>query len=159
MNATNPFQVPSCFQIDHERRRRERFKQTIILALAGGVLLLVGLLIQGCRSELARAAGPTVVAANILQLPTQSLPVVAEQKTVSIPRPIPQPAMSQSVAAVSNANNPTAGHPEVIHVVSAGDTLLRIARAHGTTVKALEAANGLDSDHISVGAKLRLPAT
>ena len=64
MNATNPFQVPSCFQIDHERRRRERLKQTIILALAAGVLLLVGLLIQGCRSERAKTAGPTVVAAN-----------------------------------------------------------------------------------------------
>ena len=47
----------------------------------------------------------------------------------------------------------------MIHVVSAGDTLSRIAKAHGTTVKALEAANGLDSDHIFVGAKLRVPAT
>ena len=158
MNATNPFQVPSCFQIDHERRRRERFKRTFIAVLAAGVLLLVGLLIEGCRSEQARVAGTTGVAANIQQSLPQSSSVAAEEKTVSIPRPIPQPAMSQSAAAASIANTPPAGHPETIHVVKAGDTLTRIAREHGTTVKVLEAAIGLASDHIVIGDKLKVPA-
>ncbi|MGO8764939.1 MAG: hypothetical protein ACLQSR_07365 [Limisphaerales bacterium] len=51
MNSTNPFQIPSCFQIDAERRRREKFKKTVIAVIVGSTLLLVGLLIEGCVSE------------------------------------------------------------------------------------------------------------
>jgi LysM repeat protein len=42
-------------------------------------------------------------------------------------------------------------------VVKSGDNLTRIAKAHGTTVKALKAANGLENDRIVVGAKLKIP--
>ena len=156
MNATNPFQIPSCFQIDHERRRRERFKRTFIAVVVASVLLLIGLLIEGCRSEQARIAGTTAVAANVQQQPSQSSSAVAEEPA-SIHRPIPQPAVSQSVAAVSNPNTPPAGHPDAIHIVKVGDTLTGIARAHGTTVKAIKAANGLADDRIAVGTQLKLP--
>lgn len=57
MNA-NPFQIPSCFQ-DLQRRRRERFKRTVLAVVAGIVMLLVGLLIEGCVSEHANAATPS----------------------------------------------------------------------------------------------------
>jgi LysM repeat protein len=43
-----------------------------------------------------------------------------------------------------------------IYVVQAGDTLYRIASAHGMTVDALKRLNGLDSDVIAVGQRLRL---
>ena len=46
-----------------------------------------------------------------------------------------------------------------VHVVRQGDTLSRIARRNGTTVKALRAANKLKSDRLSIGQKLRLPAS
>ena len=42
------------------------------------------------------------------------------------------------------------------YVVKAGDSLAKIAKAHGTTVKALREANGLTSDKIRVGQKLVL---
>jgi hypothetical protein len=51
MNSVNLFQVPSCFQMDAERRRRERFRKTVMAVIIGCVLLLVGLLIEGCVSE------------------------------------------------------------------------------------------------------------
>jgi Na+/proline symporter len=51
MNSVNPFQIPTCFQIDAERRRRERFKKAVIAFIIGCVLLLVGFLIAGCVSE------------------------------------------------------------------------------------------------------------
>jgi hypothetical protein len=51
MNSANPFKVPTCFQMDAERRRRERFKKAVIAFIIGCVLLLVGLLIAGCESE------------------------------------------------------------------------------------------------------------
>jgi peptidoglycan endopeptidase LytE len=47
---------------------------------------------------------------------------------------------------------------ENLYVVKSGDTLSRIASAHGTTVTDLKAANGLRTDRIKVGDKLKLPA-
>ncbi|MCU0783903.1 MAG: LysM peptidoglycan-binding domain-containing protein [Verrucomicrobia bacterium] len=43
------------------------------------------------------------------------------------------------------------------YVVKSGDTLTRIASQHGTTVKALRAANNLKTDKIKVGDKLAIP--
>jgi LysM repeat protein len=157
MSATNPFQVPSCFQVDHERRRRERFKRTFIAVVAAGILVLMGLLIEGCVTEHAKAAVSTGATAGSTESSSNPTAVASEQMLVLIPQPNLQLAMSQSVPAVSKVNSAPAGHTETTHVVKAGDTLTRIARTHGTTVKAIEAANGLASDHIAVGTKLKLP--
>jgi LysM repeat protein len=46
----------------------------------------------------------------------------------------------------------------VSYTVRPGDTLTRIARIHGITVKALRGANNLKTDQLHVGQKLRLPA-
>jgi hypothetical protein len=64
MNASNPFQIPSCFQVDSQRRRRERFKKTVLAVVAGIVLLLVGLLVEGCVSQHSKAATPAGTTAN-----------------------------------------------------------------------------------------------
>jgi LysM repeat protein len=45
-----------------------------------------------------------------------------------------------------------------IYAVKPGETLTRIAKAHGTNVKALRAANNLKSDRLVVGQKLKIPA-
>ncbi len=42
-------------------------------------------------------------------------------------------------------------------MVRRGDTLFQIARNHGTTVKALKSENGLKSDVLKAGRKLRIP--
>jgi LysM repeat protein len=42
--------------------------------------------------------------------------------------------------------------------VKSGDTLTKIAKAHGTTVKAIESANNLTTTKIKVGQKLKIPA-
>jgi hypothetical protein len=157
MNTTNPFQVPSCFQIDHERRRRERFKRTFIAVVTAGVLLLIGLLIEGCMSEHTNAAAPASPMADSSAPPSNTPVVATEPMPVTMPEPNSQPAVSQSVSAVPKANISPAAQLETIHVVKAGDTLARIARAHGTTVRAIETANGLASDRIAVGTKLKLP--
>jgi LysM repeat protein len=156
MSASNPFQIPACLQqADFQQRRQKRFKKTVIAIIAGFVLMLIGLLIEGCKSE--RAAG----AAGIT--PLGDVPAAAEAQTAvttpveSKPEQDPQPAMSQSTPTVPKLNAPTAAHLETVYVVKTGDTLTHIARAHGTTVKAIEAANGLVSDRIAVGVKLKMP--
>ncbi|HYG34761.1 MAG TPA: LysM peptidoglycan-binding domain-containing protein [Clostridia bacterium] len=46
---------------------------------------------------------------------------------------------------------------DTIHTVKPGDTLSRIARSYGTTIRALKAANNLLSERLAVGTKLRIP--
>jgi LysM repeat protein len=67
-----------------------------------------------------------------------------------------EPATVSSSAAPVRAGA-TATHSYGRYVVKRGDTLDRIARAHGTTVRAIKAANGLSSDRIVVGRSLKLP--
>ena len=47
---------------------------------------------------------------------------------------------------------------EEIYTVKSGDTLTKIAKAHGTTVKAIESENNLTTTQIKVGQKLKIPA-
>lgn len=153
MNSANPFQIPSCFQKVDENRRRERFKKGVIATIAAVVLLLVGLLIQGCKSERASAQTPAPVAkAQAVQThPSspvpQTTPAVASQPVPIASKPSMTPATitTPHSAAVS------------VYVVKSGDTLSHIAKACGVSLKALKSANGLDSDRIAVGTKLKIP--
>ncbi len=160
MNAMNPFQVPTCFQIDYERRRRERFKRTFIAVVATGALVLVGLLIEGCMSEHANAPVTTAAPAGSPPAAANPAPAVAVP-AVTAPVPAspsnPAPAVSPAPPPVSKADTFNAGHPATLYVVKAGDNLSRIAKAHGTTVSAIEAVNGLTTDRIAAGAKLKIP--
>ena len=46
---------------------------------------------------------------------------------------------------------------EETYTVKSGDTLTKIAKAHGTTVKAIESENNLTMTQIKVGQKLKIP--
>jgi LysM repeat protein len=52
---------------------------------------------------------------------------------------------------------PSAFSTDGTYVVKPGDNLTTIAKAHGTTVKALRAANNLKTDQIRVNQRLKLP--
>jgi nucleoid-associated protein YgaU len=73
----------------------------------------------------------------------------------------PAPVRVAPVAAVPPAARArvASSHyaPATVVTVRRGDTLWHIARTHGTTVAALKAANGLKSDRILVGQKLKVP--
>lgn len=65
-------------------------------------------------------------------------------------------------APAPRADNTSAPLPDAAadgaYTVKSGDTLGKIATAHGTTVKAIMAANGLKTSQIKVNQKLKLPA-
>jgi len=149
MNSANPFQIPTCFQNVDEQRKRERFKKGVIAVIAAVVLLLVGLLIEGCKSE--RSASTT----SLPQL--GAAPAV--QKTAVVPVPTSQPAAAlQPTSTTPKATlTPAVSHVETVYVVKSGDTLSKIAKLHGVSLKALKSLNGIDNDHIAVGAKLKIP--
>jgi LysM repeat protein len=65
---------------------------------------------------------------------------------------IPAPSASTVASAT------TTGGSENSYLVKTGDTLLKIAQANSTTVKEIKALNGLATDRIKVGDKLKLPA-
>ena len=61
------------------------------------------------------------------------------------------PAPSVATATVGSGS-------ENSYLVKSGDTLLKIATANGTSVKEIKALNGLTTDRIKAGDKLKLPA-
>jgi len=68
------------------------------------------------------------------------------------------PAGGTSAPGISTSADTGAGGGET-YVVKSGDSLTKIAKAHGTTVKAIKAENNLSSDHIKVGQKLKMPGS
>jgi len=66
------------------------------------------------------------------------------------------PTATTSTGAADTAAEATGS--TTTYTVKSGDVLERIAKNHGTTVKAIRAANGLKTDRITVGQKLKIPA-
>ena len=62
-----------------------------------------------------------------------------------------------AVAGTTPVESASAGG-EQTYTVKSGDNLIKIAAQFGTTYKALKAANGLKTDSIKVGQKLKIPA-
>jgi hypothetical protein len=82
VNVSNPFQIPSCLQkVDFQQRRRERFKNGFIAAVAAMVILLVGLLIEGCKTE--QATSTTTPTSLGAAPPQANQPLVAGSKVKS----------------------------------------------------------------------------
>lgn len=74
---------------------------------------------------------------------------------------IPAAAAPTSPAVTGTAPMPIESAPagsEQIYTVKSGDNLTKIAGQFGLSIKALRAANGLKTDSIKVGQKLKVPA-
>lgn len=95
---------------------------------------------------IAKANGTTVKAIEAANPGVDSRRLKIGQKLV-----LPAPgtgAVAPATSAVVDSN---------VYVVKSGDTLSRIATANKTTVKDLKSINGLTTDRINVGQKLKLP--
>jgi LysM repeat protein len=185
--------------------RRSKLVVTVSIVLAIHVVLLAGLLMQGCKRETpngaaspdstvaggatpstaAGAASPSTdqppplgasePASNSAAPPLESLGTgqaptnfaaseLPPSPAGNVPaKPTPAPSKT-SVKKSSHRAKSHSGHlavaeasPTNVYKVKAGDTLTKIARAHGTTVKALQSINGLTTDRLLVGQKLKLP--
>lgn len=70
---------------------------------------------------------------------------------------LPAGEVTRELAPASTPEAPEGNY--ATHVITAGDTLHSIARAHGTTVQELVRINGLsDPNHVKLGQKLKVPA-
>ena len=159
MSAQNPFQIPSCFKLDIEQRRRERFKKTVVTSVIVSVAVVIGLLIEGCVSERSSATVTSVPPAPaktqaVNTAPAQPAPQPVSHTSFAV-QPCPVVTVPKTATPVDNSPHATG---EAVYLVKSGDTLSRIAKTHGTTVKALKLANNLENDRIVIGEQLKIPS-
>lgn len=87
------------------------------------------------------------------------LPVIPEEGTQDLPQDV-HPQQPEDVKPETNVPEP---HPEkdpkklVTITVKKGDSLDKIAKANGTTVKAIKTENQLKTDKLDIGQVLRVP--
>jgi len=183
---SNPFGLPRSLLAEREARRRQQFRFGVYTALVAGTVLLLGMLIQGCRSQ-RQSPAETVAekpvasendnavnpSTNLLPVPELAPESAAETNCVSPGSPslpdnvtlLAPAAASANHAITTRQSSPLNGARKIatphnstgVYVVKSGDTLTRIAKFQGTTVKAAKTANHLKSDRIFVGEKLKLP--
>src|SRR5207253_1651755 len=134
MNTPNPL-IPKGSLLEQKAKGKPHLRVACII-VAIHMVFLGGLLIQGCKKEDLSAiakANPGV----------DSTRLKVGQKLVV-------PASASPAIATAAAGNGS----ESLYVVKRGDTLLKIAKANGTSVNEIKALNGLKTDRIKVGEKL-----
>jgi LysM repeat protein len=180
----NPFGLPKVLLAERDARRRKQFRAGVYATLITAAIVIMGMLIQGCRTQQTPSAEVAIQpvvrpdlrtprqATNPLPTPMVQAETAAETnwispQSTSLPENVtlPEPEPTRLPQAITPAPEPlpakevhkaSAHQARGIYVVKSGDTLSRIAKAHGTTVKALKTANHLSSDRIFVGEKLKL---
>jgi LysM repeat protein len=105
-------------------------------------------------SKIAKANGTTVGAITRANNGLDPAKLKVGQK---IQVPAGSPAGSATHTASGGDGAASTGSNSV-HIVKAGETLTRIAKQHGVTVKALRSANALKTDRLVAGQKLKVPA-
>jgi len=165
MNNPNPF-VPQGSLLEQQSQRRFRLKLAVSCVLTVCVGSLAVMLIQGCKREQPTDVGQTTPpvdlgASNSLPAgnPTTPPPDNSSNSFAAAPSnavPTPPPVPVTPPPPVPAPAEPTAGSE---YVVAQGDSLAKIAKAQGVTLKALEAANpGVDPKKLKITQKLVIPA-
>lgn len=167
MNNPNPF-VPKGSLLEQQSLRRSRLKITVGCVLAVSICALVAMLIEGCKREAPDTSStPPPIDTNAAPPELANTPPPADTNTPTMPPPtpasnaapnmtLPPPPLPPPQQTVATPMEPAAG--STYEVVS-GDTLGKIAKAHGVTLKALEAANpGVDPRKLKPKQKLNIPA-
>lgn len=141
------------------RSHRERFRTLILTILGAQVAFLLVLLLHGYRAESSPLSVPAEESASP-PAPPPAIPATLPRQAAPAPAATSLLVEAALPAAVTPTKETASATPEAfatIYVVKSGDTLNRIARAHGTTIRALKAANNLPGERLGVGLKLRIP--
>jgi LysM repeat protein len=159
MSTPNPF-VPQGSLLEYNKRR-SRMKLAVSCVVVAGAAGLVTMLIQGCQRH-EEAPQPPLEETNTLPpletnlppLETNVPPVTAPPVSTNVTAPPPVTPVAPVAPAIPAVPPPSGTE----YVVVQGDTLSKIAKSHGVSLSALEAANpGVDPRRLKVGQKLTLP--
>jgi hypothetical protein len=156
MNNPNPL-VPKGSLLEQQSLRRSRLKIAVGCVLAVSVLGLVAMLIQGCKREQPPEPPAVSTDTNPPALAMTNPPAVDTNPPAMLPPMAPTNPVVPPLPPVPPEVTAGAGTD---YLVVKGDTLATIAKSHGVTLKALEAANpGLDPKKLKIKQKLTIPAS
>ncbi len=148
----NPNSLPPPPTLEQQTRVKSNIRIAVVTILAIHVVLFGGLLMQGCKRDDNRQAvvEPTNALPpfdpNAFTNPAPELTPAPPNLNATAQPPPPAPAVPAPAQAMSE------------YVVVKGDSFATIAKSHGTTIKAIAAANpGVDSTRLKIGQKLQLP--
>jgi LysM repeat protein len=163
MNNPNPF-LPQASLLERQNNRRSRLKLAVFCVLLVSVTGLVAMLIQGCKRNNPDSEIATLPPAetNSFATDTNFPPMETSNATVAVPPVVTNPAPAvvplppvEPVAPVV----PVAPATGSEYAVAKGDSLAKIAKNHGVSLKALEAANPtVQPTKLKIGQKLVIPA-
>jgi len=157
MNNPNPF-VPKGSLLEQQSARRSRLKLAVFCVLAVSVTGLVAMLIQGCKREKPsdESLNPPSLDTNNIAMDTNSLANSVSNPPVMVPPVATNPPVVIPPVVTPEVAAPAAGSE---YVVAKGDSLAKIAKKSGVTLKALQAANpGVVPTKLKIGQKLVLPS-
>lgn len=108
------------------------------------------------RNKMNAGTEPAAGQRIYLRKKAKSTPKLRSKDTITIPKPTrPKPPTSRPTEEETQPN-PQPTTPTKIHVVKSGDTLYNIARKYNMTVDALKQLNGLTSNIIKIGQRLKV---
>ena len=157
MNTPNPL-VPKG-SLQEQSKKKSQVRLIVFSILAVHVIALGVLLIQGCKRE---EPLPTTPVTPTMPVDTFSNPPPVTPPPPTNPPPVaPNPVVPPTppvtpIAPVTPPVTDTSAASE--YIVAKGDTFAIIAKKHGVSVKAIEAANpGVDSRRLKIKQKLVIP--
>ncbi len=167
MNNQSPFQAPGSLQ-EQKNQARTRVKVAVFFALTVNGIVLLGLLMQGCRKDDGtQQAGQTPTPPTFVD--NTNLPPVTNDLTTTPPPtghvasvenplpPVPPPGGTTTVTTTPPPPPPPGNEQE--YTVVTGDSFYSIGKHFGVSMKAIGAANpGVDSTKLKPGQKLKIPA-
>ena len=139
----------------------------VMLILAVHLVIIGGLLLQGCKSINPKDASltpsapdtaPPADAATPDQKPPPTVDPVAPKELASQP---PAPHQRQATLTPTQAVRPPLSASLgtlMVYTVKPGDTLGKIARLNHTSSDKIKTLNGLKSAFLKIGQKLKVPA-
>jgi LysM repeat protein len=154
MSNPNPF-VPKGSLLEQQSKRQSRMKIAVTCVLAIGVTSLVAMLIEGCQREKTSDESSSADTNTVAMTDTNTSFTTDTNTTVpppgvtNTPPPAPLPPVNSTPPETAAS----------VYTIVSGDTLGKIAHAHGVSLKALEAANsGVDSRKLKIGQKINIPS-
>ena len=179
MNNPNPF-LPKGSLLEQQAQRRSRLKLGVFCVLAISVTGLVTMLIQGCQRHNPETEAPSLPPldatntfapdTNVPSMtpPTNSVGMTAPT-TVPGPNGVSAPGATVPTSVTTSALPPVDMGPPAVpptttvggsdYTVAKGDSLAKIAKKNGVSLKALQDANpGVLPTKLKPGQKLTIPA-
>lgn len=156
MNNPSPF-VPQGSLTEQKNKSRARVLMIVSVIIGANVILLMGMLVQGCRKPAESEAGsPTPEATNAAATPTFDSNAVPTVDT-NAPATNATPYVAPTVVDTNPPPPPPSAGQD--YTIEKGDTFAILAKKFGVAVKAIEDANpGVDPKKLKIKQVVHIPA-